>query len=515
SGLVAKLLVVDQVFHWLVWIGGVLYVLGCFAASSTNVTLPQVAPRDFVDGSYGIPRDKARIWGEKACDTADEEWYRYSTAIHRFWYWILLQPLVSQLLLKRIPGLLPYFYFAYSAVFMLYNLGWPTTVVFFASYAAFFAAATVGSLVGCYLLAFSIVVHSSFPVLSFLKPTYLYDGGGVTSFLAQVGLSWTAARCLSFSVDFVRDTERRSAPQLWQTLAYVFYLPSFFTGPLQNYGSFMVQLNRPQAAWTAGELCGSLLQLGRCLLCFLLLETALHFFYSSALAYYPDLVESLDSASLLGFGLCLTVVFFLKYRVLYGLGSAVARLERITLPPPPKCVNRIHLCSYLWRHFDRGLYLWIQRQVYIYQPVVAGQWTLKRRVVGAAASFAFVCSWHGMDRAVVVWCLLNFLGVSTELLAGFVRGRRPCRKLEERYLTGIWLRTARAVVTTPHFLFSIFSCLFFLSNIDVGLIFLRKVILGFPMPLVPLLCVMYCGCHVSMDAMDWDKSGSTDSPKHL
>ncbi|KAM7285638.1 protein-cysteine N-palmitoyltransferase HHAT-like protein isoform X2 [Ixodes scapularis] len=503
SPLVAKLLVLDQVFHWLVWIGGVLYALGCFATSSTNVTLPQVVPRDFVDGSYGIWRDK---------DTADEEWYRYSTAIRRFWHWVLLQPLISQLLFKKIPEFLPHFYFVYSAIFMLYNLTWTTVLVFLASYAAFFAAATVGSIVACYVLALVIVLHSSFPVLGFLKPAYPSDGN-VSAFLAQVGLSWTAARCLSFSVDFVRQPERPSAPQLWQTLAYVFYLPSLFTGPLQNYDGFVAQLNKPQVAWTSGELRGSLLQLGRCLLCFLLLEACLHFCYSSALAYYPDLVESLDLPGLLGFGLCLTLVFFLKYRVLYGFGSAVARLERIELPPPPKCVHRIHLCSYLWRHFDRGLYLWIQR--YIYQPVVAGQWTLKRRVVGAAASFAFVCSWHGMDRAVIVWCLLNFVGVSTELLAGFLRGRRPWRGIERRYLTGIWLRTARAVVTTPHFLFSIFSCLFFLSNVDVGLIFLRKVVLGFPMPLVPLLFVMYCGCHVSMDAMDWDKTGSADSSKHL
>lgn len=57
---------------------------------------------------------------------------------------------------------------------------------------------------------------------------------------------------------------------------------------------------------------------------------------------------------------------------------------------------------------------------YIYRPLVDGRWTLKYRAVGAAASFAFVCSWHGMDKAVVVWCCLNFLGISTELLAGFL-----------------------------------------------------------------------------------------------
>ncbi|EEC04785.1 secreted protein, putative, partial [Ixodes scapularis] len=154
--------------------------------------------------------------------------------IRRFWHWVLLQPLISQLLFKKIPEFLPHFYFVYSAIFMLYNLTWTTVLVFLASYAAFFAAATVGSIVACYVLALVIVLHSSFPVLGFLKPAYPSDGN-VSAFLAQVGLSWTAARCLSFSVDFVRQPERPSAPQLWQTLAYVFYLPSLFTGPLQNY----------------------------------------------------------------------------------------------------------------------------------------------------------------------------------------------------------------------------------------------------------------------------------------
>lgn len=482
-----------RMFHWLVWTSGLVYVLGCFVTSKTNYTLPEVVPDEFVDGSYGIPRDK---------DTADEEWYRYSTAIRRFWPWVLVQPLISHCLFAKYHKWLPSFYAAYSTFFLLYNVGWLTTASFYALYIAFYVSAKCRSTLVCYLLGLAVIVHSAFPVLTFLKPVYLYHGS-VETFLTQVGLSWTAARCVSFAVDAItRQSTQNSNPEIDTSLAYILYLPALFTGPLQNYSDFVVQVTKQKTAWSAQGIMYPAAQVGLCTLYYFLLEVLLHYFYSSALAYYPDLVAEMDDPSLLGLGICLTVLFFLKYRILYGLGSAVAGLEGMALPPPPKCVSRIHLCSYLWRHFDRGLYLWIQR--YIYRPIVARGWTPQHRMVGAAASFAFVCSWHGMDRAVVVWCTLNFVGISTELLMEVIRNTDRWKRIEDTFFSGTRLRFLRAAVSAPHFLFSMFSCMFFLSNVDIGLIFLRKIICGYPVPLVPTLLVMYCGCHVSMDIMDWE-----------
>ncbi|KAK8767306.1 hypothetical protein V5799_005911 [Amblyomma americanum] len=482
-----------KVVHWSVWTSGLIYVLGCFVTSETNSTLPRVAPDEFVDGSFGIPRDK---------DTADEEWYRYSTAIRKFWIWVLVQPLVSHCLFMKYRSWLPTFYAAYSTFFLLCNVGWLITASFYTLYIAFFISARHRSIVACYFLGLAVIAHSAFPVLTFLKPVYLYHGS-VETFLTQVGLSWTAARCVSFAVDAIRMPASEGSPKVDTTLAYVLYLPAMFTGPLQNFSDFAAQVAKPKEAWSSRDVLRPMVQIGLCTAYFFLLEALLHWFYSSALAYYPDLVEEMDDPSLLGLGICLTVLFFLKYRILYGLGSSVAGLEGLDLPAPPKCVSRIHLCSYLWRHFDRGLYVWIQR--YIYRPIAAhGGWSLKHRLMGAAASFAFVCTWHGMDRAVVVWCTLNFLGISTELLTGLVRKQETWQSIEKAYFTGAQLQFLRAAVSTPHFLFSMFSCMFFLSNVDIGLIFLRRVIFGYPVPLVPTLLVMYCGCHVSIDIMDWE-----------
>lgn len=481
-----------RMFHWFVWTSGLVYVLGCFLTCNTNSTLPEVVPDEFVSGSYGISRDK---------DTADEEWYRYSTAIRRFWPWILVQPLISHCLIAKCHKWLPCFYAAYSTFFLLYNVGWVTTTCFYTLYIAFYISAKYRRASACYLLVFAVIIHSAFPVLTFLKPVYLYHGS-VETFLMQVGLSWTAARCLSFAVDTIARPVTENSPKVDTTLAYVLYLPALFTGPLQNYSDFVAQVTKEKTAWSLRTLVYPAAQVVLCTLYYFILEALLHYFYSSALAYYPDFVKELDDPSLLGLGICLTVLFFLKYRILYGLGSAVAALEGMSLPPPPKCVSRIHLCSYLWRHFDRGLYLWIQR--YIYRPIVAREWTPRRRMIGAAASFAFVCSWHGMDSAVVVWCILNFVGISTELLMEVVKNKDSWKWIEGTIFHGTWFRYLRAAVSTPHFLFSMFSCMFFLSNVDVGLIFFRRIICGYPIPLVPTLLVMYCGCHVSIDIMDWE-----------
>ncbi|KAL1414882.1 hypothetical protein MTO96_007140 [Rhipicephalus appendiculatus] len=441
-----------RMFHWMVWTSGLVYVLGCFVTCKTNSTLPEVVPDEFVDGSYGIPRDK---------DTADEEWYRYSTAIRRFWPWILVQPLISHCLFAKYHEWLPRFYAAYSTFFLLCNVG--TGVPQCATF-----------------MGLAVIIHSAFPVLTFLKPIYLYHGS-VETFLTQVGLSWTAARCLSFAVDSIARPVEEGSPDIDATLAYVLYLPALFTGPLQNYSDFLAQVTKEKTAWSARDIMYPAAQVGLCTLYYFLLEALLHYFYSSALAYYPDLATEMDDPSLLGLGICLT---------------------GMSLPPPPKCVSRIHLCSYLWRHFDRGLYLWIQR--YIYRPIVANGWTPWRRMLGAAASFAFVCSWHGMDSAVVVWCTLNFVGISTELLMEVVRNKDSWKKIEGAFFHGMRLQFLRAAVSAPHFLFSMFSCMFFLSNVDIGLIFFRRIICGYPIPLVPTLLVMYCGCHVSIDIMDWE-----------
>ena len=51
---------------------------------------------------------------------------------------------------------------------------------------------------------------------------------------------------------------------------------------------------------------------------------------------------------------------------MYGWSCFLAKLDGVAAPPHPKCIGRIHLYSDMWRHFDNGLYLFMQKYIYRY-----------------------------------------------------------------------------------------------------------------------------------------------------
>ncbi|KAM7289535.1 protein-cysteine N-palmitoyltransferase HHAT-like [Ixodes scapularis] len=186
---------------------------------------------------------------------------------------------------------------------------------------------------------------------------FVHKRQGVTEhFLTSVTVPWTVLRCLSFSVDFATDPgpSDRRFPDFWMSLAYVFYLPSMCLGPLINYDNFVAQLEQPHKPWTVGELVGGLMGLVRSAFHLVLRDLMNHYFYSSALTWIPSAVSSMDLPSLVGFDICLNFMFYVKYLAFYGVPGALARLDRVRLPPPPTCIVREHLCSHFWSATPRS-----------------------------------------------------------------------------------------------------------------------------------------------------------------
>ncbi|CAL1261610.1 unnamed protein product [Larinioides sclopetarius] len=228
-------------------------------------------------------------------------------------------------------------------------------------------------------------------------------------------------------------------------------------------------------------------------------ELFLLFIYSSAVQFYPDQVANYDSWALCGLGYALPMMFFLKYFVLYGTANAIGKLEGFELPPPPKCISCIHQSSFLWRHFDRGLYLWILK--YLYHPVINSQWkNMFRKILALGVCFGFVCIWHGMDKSICVSSTMNCLLVASEIIVKFILTTRS-GKTFEKLPTTMKIRIS-AALSTPHFLMMCLSCCFFLSNFEIGMLLVKRIFSGDVYPLVPLLIIMYCGCHVSMDSKE-------------
>ncbi|RWS23160.1 protein-cysteine N-palmitoyltransferase HHAT-like protein [Leptotrombidium deliense] len=321
---------------------------------------------------------------------------------------------------------------------------------------------------------------------------FVFSGKDETrNFLLEVSMAWLNARCLSFSLDCIHSNSLNRKDFL-VSLAYFFYLPCFFTGPLKNYSNFYKCISSYNSV-RPFNVTHFLLNLIRFIFWALVYDFLLHFVYCSSIQYNQLFITEMNSWSLSGFGYSLPCLFYLKYFVIYGLAGVISSLNGVHLEAPPKCISRVHLCSYLWRHFDRGLHLWLS--TYFYKPIVNNNWNVKRKVIATAVCFCCVAVWHGFNKSILVWSFLSFLGVIVELfVTSFLSGFGNIKKK----ISSDSLRRLEAVITAPLFMFLILSNIFFLSNFDIGIHFLRTFVFSFSTTLFIALFIMYCSCNVSI-----------------
>ncbi|XP_054928781.1 protein-cysteine N-palmitoyltransferase HHAT-like isoform X2 [Dermacentor andersoni] len=346
---------------------------------------------------------------------------------------------------------------------------------------------------------------------AYAAPSQLYFRYGAMGYAVTMAcFQWNLLRGLSFSLDYVRahrlaPKQSDAGPPYWRTLAYSFYLPPLYLGPMQNYCDFETQVDKPRTKCTPAEVMAILGTLARSGVHFVLVESFTHYFYSSAMSKLLWTVANLRTTSLLGYGLALNLFFYLRYVFCYGFAGALARAEGIVLPPHSKCITRLTRCSHFWRYFDRGMHLWIKR--YVYDPLVGDRRGATWLLLGAAFGFSFSWLWHGMDRLATVWSILSVLGIATEVFAAEARKLRPIRDFEARHLTTPErLRVAGSVLGSPNYLLTIFACIFHLADFDICLILCKRILLGFPFPLVPVLVVLYTACYMQHDIVKWETS---------
>ncbi|KAH6926424.1 hypothetical protein HPB50_018155 [Hyalomma asiaticum] len=433
-------------------------------------------------------------------------WRTTKYVVTNAWKWYLLHPVLGRSIAHFAPSLTPVFYAIYSSLFLAFHFGWEVALLFLGQHAAFYAAASLHIPALCYVTA--LVLHFQKFILPFEPFEYMYPRYGLMPYRAAfVAFHWNLMRGLSFSLDFVRAEKQRQSggdqrrrPPYWQSLAYVIYLPTLFMGPPQNYDDYMAQINKERPSCTPRFIAGAIARLLRCCAHFLLWEIMSHYLYRTSVA-----LERLDLSSLAGYALSLLFLFYVRYLFTYGLSGALANAEGIEVPPPSPCIARMHRCSHFWRYFDRGMHKWIRR--YIYEPVLGGSRGAFRLVLGTAVAFTFTWAWHSMYTHDGIWCALSVLGIALEVITLEIRKWTPVKNFEGRYLASAErMRMAKALLGSPHFLLTMCACVFHLADLEVCLIMCRRILTGFPFPIVPILVILYSVCNVNMDVAEWQAS---------
>ncbi|XP_077537823.1 protein-cysteine N-palmitoyltransferase Rasp-like [Haemaphysalis longicornis] len=454
------------------------------------------------------PYGFSRKWDNNEPEWRDGRWF-----IVLAWQWLLAYTVTGRLLSCTLPWLVPHFHVAGTLLFLAVKLGPLVPVYFVVVHALFYGLVWMGVPLLIYVVGLSLVAHDNvfeFDIFQVVLEKYGMECYSVT----MVAFYWTVLRCSSFCLDSIWSQESSAAerrhrrmPDYLKTLDYAIYLPPLFMGPLQNYEDYVSAMEAPKPMITLQEVKFLAVGLLRSCIHFLVMDLMLHFYYPAALSSAPYMVEDLDLTSLVGYANMLLLFFYMKYRVLYGLARNYARIECLELPQPPKCIGRAHLCSHFWRYFDHGLHLWIKK--YVYMPVIGRERNYSWRLAGIALAFVFVWVWHGMNMAVSIWASLSLVGVSLEVVVAIIRKLEPVKNFEAAYLNSEQTRILKAVLGSPHYLLTIFSCMFYLVDMDIMAIFWRKVILGFPFPLVPVLVTLYFGSHFSIDCMEWEAAAAS------
>ncbi|XP_070521933.1 protein-cysteine N-palmitoyltransferase Rasp isoform X2 [Cardiocondyla obscurior] len=260
-------------------------------------------------------------------------------------------------------------------------------------------------------------------------------------------------------------------------------------------------INQQHQYWNCQRFITFTLQLVRYMFWLYLTELILHFIYINAMQYHLQVVQNLNSWALYGLGYCMGQFFFNKYFVIYGTCSNLCYLDNIKAPSQPKCIARVHLYSDMWKYFDRGLYKFLIR--YIYVPIQTSKGYIGK-LFASFLCFTFIFIWHGIQINIFIWTLLNYIGIVIEDISIAIGKSKQYRKMQNTYLSSRNTKRLHCMLASPLLAMSAISNFYFLGGQEIGNIFIQNMLHGSWKSLFILLFFLYCCCQVSLNIKNWE-----------
>ncbi|KAJ8973383.1 hypothetical protein NQ317_012098 [Molorchus minor] len=184
--------------------------------------------------------------------------------------------------------------------------------------------------------------------------------------------------------------------------------------------------------------------------------------------------------------------FHIKYIVLYGLSTTCASFENVNVPHLPRCIGRIHLYSDMWKYFDRGLYKYLVRHIYI--PTMK---IVPYKFLASLLCFLFVYIWHGVETYILIWSLLNYFGVCLEYMCASLKHKYFGMTKYSKAPDGQWFRRFKCLLTAPLLALSAISNFYFFAGTEIGNTFFLRIITESLTNTVYIIVILYCCCQVS------------------
>ncbi|XP_017558036.1 protein-cysteine N-palmitoyltransferase HHAT isoform X1 [Pygocentrus nattereri] len=450
------------------------------------------------------------IWGFRK-DPTDFEWSFWSEWAWQSLLWTLIgHAVVSKLFGVYLPQSRKVILTLYGMLAAWWLLGSRGIAVLMLHLSVSLAVAQLCSPILCWGCA--LVLLSTLHISSLQDMQRGWYDSDERYYLLLFSTAVCALRCISFSLELCWNPLLVRAPgqqrsslqfrkmrmfimQLYNLTAYCFYHPLFYNGPIITYRDFSQQMEKPvckvSAVW-------ALCRIMRVCVWWCLAELMIHLMYMHAIQNNETYLNILPPWALGGLALAVVQFFYVKYLVLFGVGSLLVTLDGLNPPPLPRCVSIMYSFQGMWRHFDVGLYKWLIR--YLYVPLGGSRRGFFQKLVSTALAFSFVCFWHGCHDYLQWWALLNWVGVLVENAIALLLSSAPLHHIIVRFLSPRMQRRGLAFISAFSTAMLILSNLMFLGGIHVSWVYWKRVFVqGWSNVALPMVGFLYCFAQVGLD----------------
>lgn len=305
-----------------------------------------------------------------------------------------------------------------------------------------------------------------------LKDVVIENDHQIQEFLAI--FAWFILKNVSYCLERIESLDERDEKfKLMSFLGYVFYLPTFITGPHVLYSRYCDMMDaKHEQLPLFKKMTNLILNVLRLTFWFFITELALHYLYAHTIVTSMNLKE-INTLAFFGVGYLLGQFFNNKYVIHYGVPIALGEFDGISMPNKPKCICRIHKYSDMWKWFDHGLYEFLFK--YIYIELCTKSSTITRKIFAGFVTFFFVYIWHGFFDYVLIWSVMNCTSIVMEkFVYNFIEGRNFRTKVVKILGTQNNYYRLHAFIGSHILIPAILSNFFFFGGSEVGWEFVRR-----------------------------------------
>uniref|UniRef100_A0A0N4ZES6 Protein-cysteine N-palmitoyltransferase Rasp n=1 Tax=Parastrongyloides trichosuri TaxID=131310 RepID=A0A0N4ZES6_PARTI len=408
------------------------------------------------------------FFGNRIKDISNWEWNMWSSFAIKYLPYLLIHSLIFNIFPKIFPINLWKKLYTIVSIFLSIFIFTPSLVLISILQGIFIFITTK------YVPKKLTVWLSSLPILylTMNNPSFLCDN----VFYVLIFCSYTLLSYISFNLEYLNNDvnliNMNDFEKIFEMFFYTFYQPYMFS-LIVIYPDFAKQISDRELFGNQRDWKGIISKSLRLIFWVCLLEFVLHFFYFEIMLNDNNFIYQLPKNEFVPLGMAMGAFFHLKYVIIFGLPSLFATIDGMKPLDGPICISRIVLYSKIWRGFDRGLYIFFKK--YIFIPICEPTFSLGRKIFGLCVSYLFVLLWHGFLHHNIIWIVLNILELLLEYTAKGIYTIDSVKTWRERNISDVNFRRILGWLQIVPFVFGLYSNFYFLGGSHVGWAYVDRI----------------------------------------